>query len=144
FSGSTDQIEKNVRETIAQQCPIIRLGPVDFSKNSFLCQNVEQIAFTDLDEIAPDSDVILLWQVQLDIYMYSCEESGATEDADNGGEEGDNTPSCMQWTLPNNELEGSWENLIYEVGLKRRLLNYVKSALLFSERGVNPHIIGCN
>ncbi|KAA6355803.1 MAG: hypothetical protein EZS28_045193, partial [Streblomastix strix] len=42
FSGSTDQIEKNVRETIAQQCPIIRLGPVDFSKNSFLCQNVEQ------------------------------------------------------------------------------------------------------
>ncbi|KAA6356217.1 MAG: putative Pachytene checkpoint protein 2, partial [Streblomastix strix] len=30
------------------------------------------------------------------------------------------------------------------VGLKRRLLNYVKSALLFSERGVNPHIIGCN
>jgi hypothetical protein len=35
-------------------------------------------------------------------------------------------------------------SLIYESGLKQRLLRYAASALLFTEKGVNPFLVSWN
>lgn len=37
-----------------------------------------------------------------------------------------------------------WENLIYDIEIKQRLLDYASSALLFAERGVNSNIVSFN
>eukprot|EP00261_Vitis_vinifera_P028744 XP_010663092.1 PREDICTED: pachytene checkpoint protein 2 homolog isoform X3 [Vitis vinifera] len=49
-----------------------------------------------------------------------------------------------EWILPAKEFDGLWESLIYEPGLKQRLLRYAASALLFTEKGVNPFLVSWN
>ncbi|ALC46673.1 pch2 [Drosophila busckii] len=46
--------------------------------------------------------------------------------------------------LPAQEFAGLWENLIYEPGLKEKLLKFALSALNFSQHGVNSNVIACN
>ncbi|XP_052859294.1 pachytene checkpoint protein 2 homolog [Drosophila gunungcola] len=46
--------------------------------------------------------------------------------------------------LPANQFVGLWENLIYEVGLKEKLLKFAMSALTFSQHRVDINVIACN
>ncbi|EDV91318.1 pachytene checkpoint protein 2 homolog [Drosophila grimshawi] len=46
--------------------------------------------------------------------------------------------------LPATELSGLWENLIYEEGLKEKLLKFALSALSFSQHSVDTNVIACN
>ncbi|KAI9228546.1 MAG: P-loop containing nucleoside triphosphate hydrolase protein [Piptocephalis tieghemiana] len=43
--------------------------------------------------------------------------------------------------LPSRCFEGLWSNLIYEPGIKPRLLRYAETAMLLTDRAVNPHLI---
>ncbi|KAA1116147.1 hypothetical protein PGT21_002262 [Puccinia graminis f. sp. tritici] len=43
--------------------------------------------------------------------------------------------------LPANRCEGIWESLIYEEGLKTKLLNYIYSSIIFADQNVNPNLI---
>ncbi|CAB79381.1 putative protein binding protein [Arabidopsis thaliana] len=52
--------------------------------------------------------------------------------------------SFNEWILPAKEFDGLWESLIYESGLKQRLLRYAASALLFTQKGVNPNLVSWN
>lgn len=113
-----------------------------------------------LEETSSDAldDTVTFWEAYFQIFVYSCEEEGSVETGDDNE---DNTPSCQEWILPNKSLEGSWErfcfftsvlpfmnhsfySLVYEPGLKSRLLSFVETTLLFSESGVNPNLIGIN
>ncbi|XP_017480126.1 PREDICTED: pachytene checkpoint protein 2 homolog [Rhagoletis zephyria] len=58
--------------------------------------------------------------------------------------DGDAVPASSHWLLPSNSFLHLWENLIYEDGLKEKLLKFALSALIFSQHSVNPHIISCN
>jgi len=58
--------------------------------------------------------------------------------------EDDTLSSFNEWALPAKEFDGLWESLLYEVGLKQRLLRYAASALLFTERGVDPCLVSWN
>ncbi|KAG8187238.1 hypothetical protein JTE90_020666 [Oedothorax gibbosus] len=49
-----------------------------------------------------------------------------------------------QWILPTQDFHGLWESLIYDTHVKAELLNYVSTALHFSEKGVNPNIVSWN
>mmetsp|Transcript_2352 Transcript_2352/g.4380 ORF Transcript_2352/g.4380 Transcript_2352/m.4380 type:complete len:498 (+) Transcript_2352:283-1776(+) len=62
------------------------------------------------------------------------------------GESNDDEPIvvCETLSLPHESLHTSWENLILPRELKNNLLSYAQSAILFSNRQVNPHIIGWN
>ncbi|XP_035224556.1 pachytene checkpoint protein 2 homolog [Stegodyphus dumicola] len=48
------------------------------------------------------------------------------------------------WILPTQEFHGLWDSLIYDSGVKDELLNYVSTALHFSEQCVDPNIVSCN
>ncbi|XP_030376427.1 pachytene checkpoint protein 2 homolog [Scaptodrosophila lebanonensis] len=66
---------------------------------------------------------------------------------DSGGGDGDGFESVVpanHWLLPATEFIGLWENLVYDEGLKEKLLKFALSALSFSQHHVNPNVIACN
>ena len=46
--------------------------------------------------------------------------------------------------LPNNQFEGLWEKLYYDEPIKQQLMDYAKTSLLFSMKGVDPNIVSIN
>ncbi|XP_062500727.1 pachytene checkpoint protein 2 homolog [Corticium candelabrum] len=66
------------------------------------------------------------------------------EEYDIGAQEDETISTASQWTLPCKEFHGLWENLVYDSNLKDQLLSYANTALMFSDRQVNSHIVSCN
>ncbi|KMZ66411.1 putative ATPase protein [Zostera marina] len=106
----------------------------------FLNENVKRIQISDTDEWAENNEVLLFWQVKPIVHVFQLSEEGPGEEL--SGEE--MLSSFNEWDLPSREFDGMWESLIYESGLKQRLLRYAATALLFTERGVNPCVISWN
>ncbi|KAI7819797.1 P-loop containing nucleoside triphosphate hydrolase protein [Gamsiella multidivaricata] len=48
------------------------------------------------------------------------------------------------WTLPCQELEGTWDSLVFDEMLQIKLLEYVRTMFLFSDKNVNPDLISWN
>ncbi|RSH82705.1 uncharacterized protein EHS24_007699 [Apiotrichum porosum] len=55
-----------------------------------------------------------------------------------------NTSAASVRDLPARELEGLWDNLIYDDDIKPRLLTYIHSSMLFSENEVDFNVIAWN
>lgn len=68
-------------------------------------------------------------------------EEGCCED-DEEGEEG--VPSCREWYLPARDFEGQWEALYYDISIKKKLVKYATTALLFADRGVDDQLVSWN
>ncbi|CAL5031453.1 unnamed protein product [Urochloa decumbens] len=116
-------------------------GPVPIpADNSFLLENVKRIQICDTDEWVENHKVLLFWQVKPVVHVFQLSEDGPGEEP---GED-DTLSSFNEWSLPAKEFDGLWESLLYEVGLKQRLLRYAASALLFTERGVDPCLVSWN
>ncbi|OAQ24886.1 AAA-domain-containing protein [Linnemannia elongata AG-77] len=84
--------------------------------------------------------------VELSIHVYQLQRQGAVEEYGDFGS-GDMDESVMMahhWTLPCEELEGVWDSLIFEDRLEVKLLEYVYTTILFSDRNVNPHLVAWN
>ncbi|PKI38636.1 hypothetical protein CRG98_040970 [Punica granatum] len=116
-------------------------GPVEVPiDNPFLMDNVQRISICDTDEWAKNHGVLLFWQVKPVVHVFQLSEEGPCEEPDADGQ----LSSFNEWILPAKEFDGMWESLIYEPGLKQRLLRYAQSALLFTEKGVNPFLVSWN
>ncbi|KAM7360614.1 pachytene checkpoint 2 protein [Cochliomyia hominivorax] len=61
-----------------------------------------------------------------------------------GDDDSESVPSSNHWILPSRSFQGLWEHLVYDKGLKEKLLKFALSALLFSQHNVNHNIISCN
>lgn len=46
--------------------------------------------------------------------------------------------------LSRSEFHTLWETLIYETNIQARLVSHATTSLMFSQRGVNPHLIAWN
>ncbi|CAL5372765.1 unnamed protein product [Camellia sinensis] len=116
-------------------------GPVPVPlDDSFLVENVQRICVCDTDEWVGNHDILLFWQVKPGVHVFQLSEEGPCEELSGDGQ----LSSFNEWILPAKEFDGMWESLIYESGLKQRLLRYAASALLFSEKGVDPFLISWN
>ena len=82
-------------------------------------------------------------RVHLHLYKMS-QEDPATEELEPTAGDDEWTAACENLPLPHATLDGVWESLILAPGIKRHLLEYALSALLFSDRGVSPHIVSWN
>ncbi|KAL6493491.1 nucleolar component of the pachytene checkpoint [Orobanche gracilis] len=111
--------------------------PID---NTFLVDNVERICICDSDVWVENNDILLFWQVKPVVHVFQLSEEGPCEDISNDAQ----LASFNEWILPAKEFDGMWESLIYDSGLKQRLLRYAASALLFTEKGVNPFLVSWN
>jgi len=84
--------------------------------------------------------VLLFWQIALTVHVFQL----SREEPDEELEEGEGTPFCKEWAIPHHSFHGLWESLYYEHEIKRRLLHFATSALLFSDHGVDPQLITWN
>ncbi|XP_014216425.1 pachytene checkpoint protein 2 homolog [Copidosoma floridanum] len=69
------------------------------------------------------------------------EDEAAMETIDKDGEE---ISTSTHWILPSKEFHGLWETLFYGDNIKDHLLNFVETAMLYSQKQVNTHIISWN
>ncbi|RVW52945.1 Pachytene checkpoint protein 2-like [Vitis vinifera] len=106
----------------------------------FLVENVQRICICETDEWVEKHDVLLFWQVKPVVHVFQLSEEGPCEESSGDGQ----LSIFNEWILPAKEFDGLWESLIYEPGLKQRLLRYAASALLFTEKGVNPFLVSWN
>jgi hypothetical protein len=97
------------------------------------------VCFVPSFECCPCSSIGVLWSCFC-LRPLQLNEEGAEDDDE--GEEG--VPSYRDWVLPNRDFHGMWDCLYYDTHIKKRLLNYAASALVFSEAGVNPQLISWN
>jgi len=56
----------------------------------------------------------------------------------------DEVPAATHWQLPSAEFHGLWDTLIYDSDVKKQLLNFVQTTMLFSDRRVDSNIISWN
>ncbi|KAF3629148.1 Pachytene checkpoint protein 2 -like protein [Capsicum annuum] len=85
-------------------------------------------------------DVLLFWQVKPVVHVFQLSDEGPCEELSGDGQ----LSTFNEWILPAKEFNGMWESLIYESGLKQKLLRYAASALLFTEKGVNSFLVSWN
>jgi len=64
------------------------------------------------------------------------------DDDEEGDEEEDESPGFNMMVLPNTELFGLWESLIFEVGLKENLLKNIEISLELARCQVDPLQVG--
>ncbi|KAG0199125.1 hypothetical protein BGX33_011872, partial [Mortierella sp. NVP41] len=106
-----------------------------------LCPNESLWTALDYEEVS-----VATKDVELSIHVYQLQRQGAVEEFGSAGS-GDLDESVMMahhWSLPCEELEGVWDSLIFEERLQVRLLEYVYTTILFSDRNVNPHLVSWN
>jgi hypothetical protein len=72
------------------------------------------------------------------------EEEVSTEELEPTGGDDEWTAGCDSLPLPHRSIDGLWENLIFESDIKRGLLDYAQSALLFSDKSVSSHVVHWN
>ncbi|KAG0352591.1 Pachytene checkpoint protein 2 [Gamsiella multidivaricata] len=91
-------------------------------------------------------DIFRLCDVDLSIHVYQVQEQGAVEEYDGGMNQGGEQAVMMahHWTLPCQELEGTWDSLVFDEMLQIKLLEYVRTMFLFSDKNVNPDLISWN
>lgn len=103
--------------------------------------HVATIRLADVDsELLAITNVLHYYQKRLHVYVYQLNEEGGEDDDE--GEDG--VVSYKEWQLPAADFEGSWDALWYESSIKKRLMQYASSALLFSDLGVNSQLISWN
>lgn len=105
--------------------------------DEFLTKNVESIAVVDVDVLSN----IDLRTTNLCIHIFSLSDDGPST---LNLEEDEELSAANHWLLPAAELHGIWESLIYEEDIKTQLLNYVSTAIFFSDKNVDSNLITWN
>ncbi|CAM9107631.1 unnamed protein product [Discosporangium mesarthrocarpum] len=121
---------------------VYRDGPLDFSSSDLLSQCADTVTVVDTDDYT-NSAGVSFWQGDLHAHIYRlCEDGPEVEMIDGTGEE--EVPACDQWLLPSAKLQGLWESLVLERGIKNHLLEYATTAMLFTDKGVSKNVISWN
>ncbi|PQQ00459.1 pachytene checkpoint protein 2 homolog isoform X1 [Prunus yedoensis var. nudiflora] len=110
-----DDVRSAVERMLEKRSLSYTDGPVPVPPDDqFLTENVQRICICDTDEWVQNHEILLFWQVKPVVHVFQLSE------------------------------EEHVRTLIYESGLKQRLLRYAASALLFTEKGVNPFLVSWN
>ncbi|TRZ01237.1 hypothetical protein DNTS_008857 [Danionella cerebrum] len=105
--------------------------------DEFLNKNVESVTITD----AKGPKLVDLKLHNLCIHTFSLnDERPSTLEL----EEEEELSAANHWLLPATEFHGVWESLVYEEGIKTQLLDYVSTAIFFSDKNVDSNLISWN
>eukprot|EP00903_Cladosiphon_okamuranus_P006236 g6121.t1 len=121
---------------------ILRDGPVGFASSLVLSRCAKSVTVVDLDDSLPSG--VSFWQGDFRVHIYRLSHEGPEQEMIDGAGEEEEIAACDQWILPAASLEGVWESLVLEQGVKNHLLEYATSALLFTDKGVSKNIISWN
>ncbi|KEG08590.1 putative ATPase protein [Trypanosoma grayi] len=147
------ELSKVITSFIRQRHAVIHPGEILSLKNAsdLITATVEQLRVCDVycpqhGIAADEADYApVMYALHMDEYYDVPLEDGEFDVDDSMA-----LPSCSVMRLPNASLEGLWESLFYgetlhdSALLKRDLLQYMRTAMVFSNAGVDPHIIAWN
>ncbi|RAL47566.1 hypothetical protein DM860_011304 [Cuscuta australis] len=140
-TARVDDIRSAVESMLERRSMSYVDGPIPLPLDDpFIADNVQRICVCDTDVWLEDDGILLFWQVKPIVHVFQLNEEGPCEEMSGNGQ----LSTFNEWILPAKEFEGMWESLIYESGLKQRLLRYAASALLFTEKGVDPFLVSWN
>ncbi|KAM4579845.1 pachytene checkpoint protein 2 homolog isoform 2-T2 [Odontesthes bonariensis] len=105
----------------------------------FLRKNVESVAIVDLEEMI--TQPIDLKSCSVFIHIFTLNEDGPSMLS---LEEDEELSAANHWLLPAAEFHGIWESLVYETGVKFKLLDYVTTTIYFSDKNVDSNLISWN
>ncbi|KAJ8515981.1 hypothetical protein ONZ45_g6657 [Pleurotus djamor] len=81
----------------------------------------------------------------LQIHVYQTSDNDPYEEFSNSTDKDeDETMAASVCELPNNNLDGLWDSLIYADDIKLKLLNYIHATLMFSDANVDFNLISWN
>ncbi|KAG6594301.1 thyroid receptor-interacting protein 13 [Phytophthora cinnamomi] len=139
-----EQVRTAVAELLGAACSLFTKGPVVLDENSPLSAHVERIDITEFDgdESEETNGVgVPRSEAQMFVHVFKLsDEAPAEETADDD----ENVTTCQQTILPACSFDGLWDSLIFDTAVKRNVLDYAMTAMLFSDSKVNPHIISWN
>ncbi|KAK2815176.1 hypothetical protein Q7C36_023442 [Tachysurus vachellii] len=104
--------------------------------DDFLTKNVESVAVVDVEAQPLD-----LKSGNLCIHIFSLNDDGPSM---LNLEEEEELSAANHWLLPAAEFHGIWESLVYEEGIKTQLLDYVSTAIFFSDKNVDSNLVAWN
>jgi len=103
--------------------------------------HVESVTICQNDEV--DSAGIHLPSTDVVYHVFKLNRDGASEEEmQQEGEE--DVPVATHWILPSSDLQGIWENLVYDTNIKENLLKFVDATMRLADAGVDQNIISCN
>ncbi|KAI1315826.1 Pachytene checkpoint protein 2 [Mortierella claussenii] len=133
--------------TCFQEVVVVGTSMSDYS---YVRMFVERIWVAECsDKLLTQETSIDMDHVYLQFHLYQLHDQGAIEEygghaiGDGSDMEGTLT-MAYHWELPCQEFEGIWSNLIFEEELQLKLLDYVRTTMLFSDKHVNPDLIAWN
>ncbi len=146
-----EELKQLIFEYLSETCPVFKNGTIRIdlstsssSSNINIKNLVESLRICDLDE----EQSVSFWQADICIYLIvlndSLPEKDYLDDIDGGTSSSSTTTAYEQWELPNKHLHGLWESIVVECDVKKRLLGYCSTSMLFSEYQVDPNVISWN
>ncbi|CEG47385.1 thyroid receptor-interacting protein 13 [Plasmopara halstedii] len=134
------QLSTAVAEYLGASCSLFSIGSVSLPLGSPLTAHVKRIIVTELEGEEASGSGILRAKAHLYVHVYKlCDEVPAEETMDN-----EDVATCQQTILPAANYDGLWESLIFDTPVKKNILDYAMTAMLFSDHKVNSHIISWN
>lgn len=116
--------------------PLLIDGRIEIENDCELSRDIDSIELCDIGE-----QEISFWKAGFIFHFYKLHDSGPEKDFLDGEEE---LPACDHWELPNRNLLNLWDAIVCEGDIKRHLLGYASSAMIFTHANVNSDIISWN
>lgn len=127
-------LQEHVVGLVRSQPRLYEGQELDFRGSPTLARHVERIRLCDVPaENALEGLVVNVHRLY--------DDEAAEEGVD--GVEGESVAFNL-WLLPSREFDAVWGSLLYEEGIKEKLLQYVRTAMRFSEMNVDPSLISWN
>jgi len=146
-SGIAPEVIQNAIDAyIRRQKTFSPLFPVTEFHDPFLTEHVVSVRICLEDECGiQDSEKMNLDKEALTYRVFKVNRNGPDTEEIEGADEGDGAvAAASHWTLPAQDFQGMWENLVYDSNVKNDLLRFVETTLLLADKKVDTNIISCN
>ncbi|KAJ3376576.1 Pachytene checkpoint protein 2, partial [Lobulomyces angularis] len=133
---------KTLTKTLQQNSTI---PLANFKNNHLLFDNIETAKVCEI--IYKDQSFFYITDLKIECFVYKLNDlndEDQDEDEEMDGVDDGGIVQFRQESLPSSKFEGLWESLIFEETIKRKLLNYVSTSMLFCEKKVNSNLICWN
>jgi hypothetical protein len=134
-SASQANIEQQLLEHF-KHVPLFMEGDVELGSHDKLYDEIESIRICDLD-----NQEISYWNAELLVHCFKLVDAGPEKDFLDGEED---LPACDQWELPNKLLANLWNTIVCDGDIKRTLLGYASTAMIFTNASVDADVVSWN
>ncbi|KAE8597331.1 hypothetical protein XENTR_v10016429 [Xenopus tropicalis] len=140
--ATSQDIQSHVMQLLNRHCVVF--GDYSWTEfdDSFLMKNIHSISIADTELKLKDRQPIDLSKCKVLIHIFQLNEDGPC--VESLEEENEDLVAANHWLLPAADFHGLWDSLIYDSEIKSRLLDYIETAMLFSDKNVDSNLISWN